>query len=220
MGDIQAIPQPGFWGVLSGRRASPPGSLPSGNRSTPARLAMVAAVRRLSPAIMMARSPIRRSRAIRTSMFGLSVSYSTTTPSARLPSATKSGVERSTAGSSARAIVRSRPANLCTLYGAGVGFVSKTDPLIAPLRVRRTGRAIEIGLWLCWNSQDADPRAYRTHNERRTALLAPVYNRPRGDRGRGRQDDPDPDADRSRHRGTAIRPRCGLCRLALSVWPL
>ena len=58
-----------------------------------------------------------------------------------------------------------------------MGFVSKTYPLIASLRVRRTGRAIEVGPWLCWNSVDADPWACRTHNERRTALLALAGNK-------------------------------------------
>jgi monovalent cation:H+ antiporter, CPA1 family len=45
----------------------------------------------------------------------------------------------------------------------------------------------------------------------RLDLLSALKNR-----GRGRQNNVDPDAGRSRHRGTAIRPRPGIWRLALN----
>ena len=73
--------------------------------STPASAAIDAAVSLLSPVIITVRMPILRSSANRSLMCVLTMSFSSMTPSAYLPSATTNGVEPRRAISSTRVVI-------------------------------------------------------------------------------------------------------------------
>ena len=86
----RAGPAPGARGSASSFAS---GVASARKSSTPASAAIAAAVSRLSPVIMTVLMPMRRSSAKRSLMPPLTMSFSSMTPSTRVPSATTSGVE-------------------------------------------------------------------------------------------------------------------------------